>query len=152
MKHIRLFEDYNNKYKTIVILGLPGSGKSYLAKKILKDNPEMDYVIYDDYEWIYGKEKIGTENQIVSDGMLMISPKNNENIIREMAKDKGANVEFIYFENDPEKSLHNAKRRWESGEGKSHQEPKYMENSIREITNRYLIPKDVTPLPIWVTP
>ena len=43
MKHIKLFEDYSNKYKTIVILGLPGSGKSHLANKILKENVDFAF-------------------------------------------------------------------------------------------------------------
>jgi len=156
MKHIKLFEDYSNKYKTIVILGLPGSGKSHLANKILKENPDMNYVIYDDNEWRSranipgGMNKIGTENQIVSDGTLV--EYFHEGRIREMAEDKGAAVEFIYFENDPEKALHNAKKRWESGEAKPYQDEEHMVKSIGIISPRYVIPKDVTPLPIWLVP
>ena len=158
MKHIKLFEDYSNKYKTIVILGLPGSGKSHLANKILKENPGRNYVIYDDNEWmgrntpggIGGIDKIGTENQIVSDGTLV--EYFTEHSIRKMGEDKGADVEFIYFENDPEKALHNAKKRWESGEAKSYQDEKHMVHSIGSLSRSYVIPKDVTPLPIWLRP
>lgn len=51
MKHIKLFEAFDSK-KTIVIFGLPGSGKSHLAQKIMSENPESKYVIYDDFGYM----------------------------------------------------------------------------------------------------
>jgi hypothetical protein len=149
MKWIKLFEDYRNKYKTIVIFGLPGSGKSYLSKEIKKDHPEMNYTIYDDYEWREGKAKFGKENQIVSDGILMMSPESSEKEIRRMGEDEGVDVEFLYFENDPVKSILNTKRRWESGEAKDFQTPERTEKDIRSISGRYGVPIGITPLPIW---
>jgi GTPase SAR1 family protein len=149
MKWIKLFEDYRNKYKTIVIFGLPGSGKSYLSNEIKKDHPEMNYTIYDDYEWREGKAKFGKENQIVSDGILMMSPESSEKEIRRMGEDEGVDVEFLYFENDPVKSILNTKRRWESGETKDFQTPERMEKDIRSISGRYGVPIGITPLPIW---
>jgi hypothetical protein len=149
MKWIKLFEDYREEYKTIVIFGLPGSGKSYLADKIKKDHPEMDYTIYDDYEWREGKAKFGKENQIVSDGILMMSPESSEKDIIEMGEIEGVDVEFLYFENDPGKSILNTKRRWESGESKTFQTPERMEKDIRGISGRYVVPKGITPLPVW---
>lgn len=153
MKHIKLFEDYNNKYKTIVILGLPGSGKSHLANKILKENPDMNYVIYDDFEFRECIKKMGTENQISADGSLLERPGEIARI-KQTGESKGVDVEFMYFENDPEKSLHNAKRRWESGEGKSYQKTEDMERSMVYMSMDYsrILPKDVTPLPIWLRP
>jgi GTPase SAR1 family protein len=153
MKHIKLFEDYNDNYKTIVILGLPGSGKSHLANKILKENPDMNYVIYDDFEFRECIKKMGTENQILSDGSLLERPMEIWRI-KQTGESKGVDVEFMYFENDPEKALHNAKRRWESGEGKSYQKTEDMERSMEPMSMDYsrILPKDVTPLPIFLRP
>jgi uridine kinase len=149
MKYLKLFGDHNKRYKTIAIFGLPGSGKSYLANKIKKDHPDMNYTIYDDYEWMKGQHKLGKENQIVSDGFLMIDPDNRREEIIKMGEDKGVDVEFFYFENSPEKSLINTKKRWEKGEANDFQDPKSMERNIKQFSSRYDIPKGATALPVW---
>jgi GTPase SAR1 family protein len=149
MKWIKLFEDYQNKYKTIVIFGLPGSGKTSLANKIKKENSEMDYVIYDDYEWMKGESKFGKENQIISDGFLMNYPDRKKEDLIKMANDKGVEVEFLYFENDPQKSLANAKKRWEKGDATAFQGIESIERSIKDFSRSYNVPKDVNALPIW---
>jgi AAA+ superfamily predicted ATPase len=153
MRRIKLFEEYTNKKKTILILGLPGSGKSYLAKKIQMENPNMDYKIYDDNQIRKALENSGMENQIISDGPIMFDYRLYTDIpystIKKI-KDSGAELEIMYFENDPEKAFSNVIRRNKSGESTPFQRliSKY---DILQISDKYkrIIPSDAKIIPIW---
>ena len=149
MKHIKLFEEYSGKNKTIVILGLPGSGKSYLAKKIQRDNPEMNYYIYDDFESRKALANTGKENQIISDGMLMMMGADST---FEKVRDSGAELEIIYFENDPDKAYSNTEKRKNSGESLDHQK-RISYNEIMNLSNSYSrkIPSGTKTIPICAT-
>jgi len=113
--------------RIILIIGLPGSGKTYLAKaryehlgyelvdepKDLPDlSPEKDYVICDPH---------------------LCDPRTRE-LCRNILKD--FEIEEIYFENDPQKCQNNINNR-EGG---------------RKVTLKafnYEIPKGIKPLKIW---
>ena len=148
VRRIKLFEEYTGKKKTIIILGLPGSGKSYLAKKIQEENPNMDYKIYDDYEFRKAAENFGIENQIISDAMIMFSGLTDSR--KKEIEDAGAELEIIYFENDPEKAFSNVIRRNKSGESEQHQKL-ISKLEVLDMSNRYkdTIPTDAKVIPIW---
>ena len=58
-----------DKYKDHEMSGVNREENNYYKFQSVYD--DLEYVtITDDFEWGYGKEKIGTENQIVADGML----------------------------------------------------------------------------------
>jgi ABC-type dipeptide/oligopeptide/nickel transport system ATPase component len=148
MKHLRLFEEFGSK-KTIVIFGLPGSGKSHLAQKIMSENPEAQYVIYDDFGYRKALDKMGTENQIVSDGMLMIGGTSyNRTKFEEKALATGTDLEFIYFENDPKASIENIEARKSSDSVLSHQ--KHMSpRDIHAYSSGYEIPSGTSTIRVW---
>ncbi len=149
MKHIKLFEDYTTPKKTIVMLGLPGSGKTYLSKKIQRENPEMNYVIYDDFYWNRAKNNFGKENQIISDGMLMtMSPKIIEDI-KNSVKSSGAELEMIYFENNPDKAFANVEMRKSNDTAEGHQRH-ISKRDIDMMSAGYEIPTGAKIVPIWV--
>jgi hypothetical protein len=148
MRHIKLFEEYTSPKKTIIILGLPGSGKSHLAKKIQEENPDMDYKIYDDFQFMKASENFGKENQIISDGMLMVLGLSDST--KKDIKDSGSGLEIIYFENDPEKALSNIERRNNFSDVLSHQK-NISRGELNMMSGRYgsIIPPDAKVLPIW---
>jgi len=147
MKWIKLFENFQEKRKTILILGLPGSGKSNLAKKIQRENPDKDYIIYDDFRSDIALEGAGNENQIISDGMLMhTGPDRFIKRLREM----GIELEIIYFENDPHKASSNVEKRKSQGKSSAHQ--KYISKyQIDHMSRRYgdMIGPGTKTIPIW---
>ena len=149
MKHIRLFEEYSEKKKTIVILGLPGSGKTYLAKKIQRENPEISYSIYDDFQLNQALKNIGKENQIIADGAIIERPV-LINQIKRIADDSGTELDIIYFENDPDKAYANVERRKDSGEAKPYQRFITPED-VRNYSYLYkgALPKNAKTVPIW---
>lgn len=133
--------------KTILILGLPGSGKSTLAKKIQQENPDKQYIIYDDFGSNRALQNAGGENQIISDGMLMhLWP---EGFI-ERLRDRGIELEIIYFENDPNKAHFNVERRKSEGVDLPHQKniSKYQ---IDHMSRKYgdMLRSGTKTIPIW---
>jgi len=117
--------------KAVLIIGLPGSGKTYLAKN--KYVPE-GYLLIDDPDVLPTNDGILFKNVVVTDPHLC-KEKVRNNCIK-FFEDVGYVVECIYFENNPEKC-----RRWIK-----------LRNDGRVIGDfnayQYTIPEDVTPLEI----
>lgn len=84
--------------KAILIVGLPGSGKTHLAKaKYVSDG----YILIDDPNVLPTKDGILFKNVVVADPHLCREDVRN-NCIR-FFEDVGYTVECIFFENSPEK-------------------------------------------------
>lgn len=145
-KHIKIYDEYKEPKKTIVILGLPGSGKSMLSGEIISNNPEMNYIVYDDFSYSTAIKRIGLENQIISDGYLMTFPDNKRGEIEKKAEAAGAEVEFVYFENDPVSAIENVKKRWKTGKGHP---PDYLIPQIEQFSRVYKIPEGSKIISVW---
>jgi len=153
LQHFRSFLDQLNEnqqvsYESIIIMGLPGSGKSSLAKEIKSKAPEKNFVIYDDFESENALSQIGKENQIISDTMLTLNPpEGGLEDFEEVAEFKGVKLRVIYFENDPEAAQKNITARWESGQAQKHQRPGILNPFW--MSKRYKIPSGVKTIPVF---
>jgi gluconate kinase len=94
-----------SKYETIVLLGLPGSGKSHLARDIQESRPEKDFFIIEDGEYHRCEGMFGKNNVIMTDGHLIDDYFFNA-FIRDLSSKK---VPFTcyYFEVDLDKCKKN---------------------------------------------
>ena len=118
--------------KSILIIGLPGSGKTYLAKT--KYIP-LGYILFDD------PKKLNTDVLLSRCNVVFTDPHLCNLSIREKAKELlkayGYSVECIFFEKDENKCRRLLKLR----------------NDDRIITSfesfKYTIPIDVIPLNIY---
>jgi len=130
-------------------MGLPGSGKTSKAQEIKSRNPGKKFVVYDDFESQKALNKMGKENQIISDTMLTLDPpEGGLDDFREIADYKGVDLNVLYFENDPEAAQKNIVRRWESGKAQKHQSPKLIDN-VYWMSKRYRIPPGANKIPIY---
>lgn len=94
---------------------------------------------------------MGTENQIVSDGMLMMTTSSSRTKFEEKARATNSDLEFIYFENDPKASIENIEARRSSDNVLDHQ--KYISpGEIRSLSNNYKIPSGTSTVRIWRNP
>jgi len=123
--------------RVIVIIGLPGSGKSFLSRQILKENPGFE--ILDDPTQKESHILINLlengKNLIVCDPHLC-NPANRK-LAESIFADWGYEVSRIFFENNVEKCKNNIKFR----------------NDERIIdrfeTFQYVVPEWAEPLKIW---
>jgi hypothetical protein len=135
-------------YESIIIMGLPGSGKSSLAKEIQSRSPEKRFVIYDDFESQKALPKMGSENQIISDTMLTLDPpEGGLEDFEEVAEFKGSKLQIIYFENDPESAQKNITTRWQSGQAQKHQRPGMLNPFW--MSKRYKVPPGAKTIPVF---
>ena len=144
MKHLQLYENFI-EYKTIAIYGLPGSGKSALAKEIIKLYPSMDYVVYDDFKYKDALQRMGQENQIISDGMLHFQSKSE---LVNRAESTNTELQCIYFANDTKQAEVNYLVRSQKADAeKQHKYP----SQIQSLTKAYgeKIPVGEITVPIW---
>lgn len=137
--------------KITMLVGLPGSGKTTLGDQMVGDDPNAETVtadpntiFLDDITVIGGidelKEAIafGWENIIVSD-VFLCRPIDRDNAVRWLEKNaEGYEVEWIYFENAPDKCRANVRRRNAGGD------PRKVGELINELTKFYVIPKGAT--------
>jgi len=123
----------------IVIIGMPASGKTYLARSLLCP----DGILLDDISLIglpALKAAIGKEQIIITDPFLCRESQRKlaEKHLAEIAPDY--EVQWIFFENAPEKCLKNVAHR---------KDGRIVEGFIRQLTKDYAIPNGVKPLEIW---
>lgn len=118
--------------KAVLIIGLPGSGKTHLAKT--KYVP-LGYTLIDDPTELPKIDKVLFKDIVVTDPHLCDERIRNNCIY--FFENFGYTVECIYFENNEEKCRRLLKYR----------------NDERVITTfkpfNYTIPSNVTPLTIW---
>lgn len=139
--------------KITMLVGLPGSGKTTLGNRMIGDDgvqlPDPNTIFLDDITVIGGIDELneaiafGWENIIVSD-VFLCRPIDRANAVRWLEKNaQGYEVEWIYFENAPDKCYSNVRRRNAGGD------PRKVGELIRELTKLYVIPSDVKPLTVW---
>jgi adenylate kinase family enzyme len=124
------------------IVGLPGSGKTTLGNQIVGDREDIVYL--DDITVFGGINELknaievgGWENIIVSD-VFLCRPIDRSNAVRWLKKHaKGYDIEWIYFENAPDKCLANVLRRNADGDDRK------VSQLIYELTKLYVIPDGV---------
>ncbi len=129
--------------KIIFIIGLPCSGKSWLANKLsLSILPNIPIV--DDFECLNKNFILSLKNgYIFTHPWLCIPRILNEEIIWVNNNFDNPVLEFIYFENNPIKCMKNLEYRMKNGDRRN------VELSIKALTSQYIIPQNITPLPIW---
>lgn len=91
--------------ETVVVLGLPGSGKSHLARRIRSMNPEKDFYIVEDGEYHLCRGMLGKNNLIVADGH-MIDGSFFSAVMRDLSE-SGTPFTCYHFEKDLEKCRRN---------------------------------------------
>ena len=135
------------KNTIILIVGLPGSGKSNLAKQINKDNDGKYKIINDPKEFEEIKSHI-FEDLIVTDPHLIF--ENNRkmaiNKIKELNPD--CKIEWIFFENDPEQCLINSNIRNRSN-AISLKPIKKVDSFIKNFSEFYTIPRGSFVVKVW---
>ena len=126
--------------KVIVLIGLPASGKSYLAKKYEK----LGYAILDDLSIIGGIEKL--KNTLTNNDKILIIDvylclEKNRKILFNICKN--FKIFCIFFENDWKKCYNNMKYRMALGDIRK------VEGMIKLMHKDYEIPNNVKTIKIW---
>lgn len=124
-----------------LIVGLPGSGKTTLGNQIAVGRDNIIWL--DDVSVVGGLDVLkdaidyGWERIIVSD-VFLCRPIDRSNAVRWLKKNaQGYAIEWIYFENAPDKCLANVLRRNTDGDDRK------VGQLIHELTKLYVIPDGV---------
>ena len=119
------------------IVGLPGSGKTHLANKMVSEFEKP--LIIDD---IKDQTQL-PENDIYSD-IIITDPNFCYALIRDCAEKilnlKYGNINWIFFENNKEKCLINVSHRNDGRE---------VVAFVQHLASIYVIPENYIPLEIW---
>lgn len=150
MRYLRLFESF--KFKVIVIIGLPGSGKTTLVETLRKNISNC--IIYDDFQIYEAMNNIGKTNMIISDGGIIEKPNTFLNRIKELCEEKNSILEEMYFENNPKSCEVNILKRWEkmSEEEKrkeQHKNPNILLKQMWWYSSKYKIPENKKIIPVF---
>ena len=95
----------------ILIVGLPGSGKSELSKMINRDNDNKYHIIDDPKNFDTDIKPYLDRNLIITDPALCFE-QNRESAIKYITSlVSDVKIDWIFFENDPESCLLNSKNR-----------------------------------------
>lgn len=122
----------------LFIVGLPGSGKTELSKKINSQNNNR-YKIIDDPKSFDQILPFLDQDLIISDPAFCLE-KNRELAIRKITEENpNVKIDWIFFENDPDQCLINAERR----------ENKKVDSYIKNSTKTYTIPKGSNIIKVW---
>ena len=123
--------------KIILIVGLPGSGKSYLANLLAKDDENS--VIIDDISDTAQLPKLAN--------LLIITDVNFcQDSVRDLAIHilnkiyPHVSIEWVFFENNSAACRLNVAHR---------NDGRYVEGTIRRFENEYHIPRGYSPVGIW---
>lgn len=123
-----------NMSNILMIVGLPGSGKTTLAKQINADNGGKYYLIDDPKNFETDVMPFLDRDVIITDPYLCFKNFRVAAIKRIESVKPGVKIDWIFFENNPEKCLDNAKNR----------PNKKVESFIKNFSSKYDIPKNVT--------
>lgn len=140
---IKRFESFSTK-KFVWIHGLPGSGKTYLANQMNKNN---DYTILDD---IIDMSKVQAEMD-KGNNIILSSPyfekyigMSLESRLRKALEGSDYQLEEIWFENNPQNCIKNINNRVDHNIKANILAPEVM-----ELAYRYKIPEGSKIVPVW---
>ncbi len=140
---IKRFESFSTK-KFVWIHGLPGSGKTYLANQMNKNN---DYTILDD---INDMSKVEAEMD-KGNNIILSSPyfekyigMSLESRLRKALEGSDYELEEIWFENNPENCIKNINNRVDHNIKANILAPE-----VIELSHRYRIPEGSKVIPVW---
>lgn len=123
----------------LMIVGLPASGKTTLAKKINKDNNSKYRIIDDPKDFMSDIYPYLNENLIITDPKLCIENNRNSatNMIRKYTNSK---IDWLFFENNPAQCILNAKNRPD----------KKVESLINLLSKDYKIPEGSNTCKVYI--
>ena len=131
----------------ILIVGLPGSGKSHLANRINDDN-NGKFTIIDDPKDFKEIEDIINTDLIITDPQLCFE-KNRQNALKRIKSlNPDCKIEWIFFKNDPEKCLVNTRIR-DRAAIISFKPIKKVESFIKNFSQYYTIPEGSFVVDVW---
>lgn len=150
MKYIREYKDHEEK-ECVIIMGLPASGKTTLANKIKKENPEKNYQLFDDFQRIKSLEFTGKIDMIISNSMLI---EHGLDEYKKLCKERNSKLRVIWFENNLDQCIKNMESRWYkmSNEDKiinKHQDPKSLISELLKFSKMYKIPYNAEVIPVY---
>lgn len=133
--------------KVLIIIGLPCSGKTWLANQMsLGVIPIIDDSVF------LGRDVLSLYTfDELKNGYILTHPflcsnavlQSEINWINEIFNDVNVIIECVYFENNMQKCLRNLEYRMRNGDSRN------TELSIRRLAQSYVIPKNNAALPIW---
>jgi RNase adaptor protein for sRNA GlmZ degradation len=134
----------------IIIVGLPGSGKTYYAKE--KFEP-LDYKLFDDvgmeHELLRSLiEHLKAGKKAVVTDIYTLTNRERFVVLRRLYMEPelvDMKIDWIFFENDPENCLINIRQRNDS----SDQYRTISDDFIFFLSKQYTIPPDQTPRPVY---
>lgn len=125
--------------KVIFVVGLPGSGKTHLAKELAKNG----YELFDDVGTETAKEDVinclkdGKDCIIVDPHFCSIGARE---AAQKIAEKFSADINWIFFENNPEACLKNIMLR---------DDGRKVENFIKSLSKVYSIPEKEKAIPVY---
>ena len=127
----------------LFIVGLPGSGKSTLAKKINKDNGGKYLIIDDPKNFETDIQSHLDKDLIITDPQLCFENNRQKAVERIESINTDVQIDWIYFENDPEACLLNVEVRNRSNRI-SFKPVKNVKTFIENFSKYYMIPFGAT--------
>lgn len=130
--------------KVILIIGLPGSGKTHLGE----EHAATGGVFLDDLSMVGGLEKLEANlhhDLIIIADVFLCQPNARTAALAWLAKHIPEHtVEMIFFANDKEKCYTNVRRRTEAGDTRA------VDNMIEYMSKYYEIPEGVEIKEVYV--
>ena len=148
MKYIKLFESHSrNEADLIWIHGLPGSGKSHLIQKIVRES-ELEWRVFDDT----GRVEEILDSLQAGERVILASPYFEDYLpvgLGKRLRSRLADLDHVtlrevWFSNDPDQCMENVLSR------KSHDiEARSIVPEIPNFSRNYRIPDGAVTIPVW---
>lgn len=99
--------------KIIIIVGLPGSGKTYLGKELSQGGDFIDDI---SIHGLKSLENVTKDLLVITDPYLCRQTDRTKAQIILSKKFPNCKIEWIYFENDVQKCINNVNKRFNNGD------------------------------------